>query len=106
MNSLSATDISLTTNHPGHNLLDYTEKMSHGDMPDWGYTLTAAVLFSIGFFGFSLNLFVIIIMCKDIQVSFQIKLFVGFKSKLKIECLLKLIYLWKVINCHEKNSAG
>jgi hypothetical protein len=70
MNSLSATQISFTTEQHGQNVLEFTEKMSHGTMPDWGYTLTAAVLFSIGFFGFFLNLFVIVLMCKDIQVSF------------------------------------
>lgn len=69
MNSLSVTDISLTTDHHGHNLLDITERMPHEHLPDWGYTATASVLFAIGFFGFSLNLFVIVLMCKDIQVS-------------------------------------
>lgn len=69
MNSLSATETSLITDQYGQNVLDFTEKMPHEQMPDWGYTLTAAVLFSIGFFGFSLNLFVIVLMCKDIQVS-------------------------------------
>lgn len=38
-------------------------------MSSWAYTLTAVILFLIGFFGFFLNLFVIVLMCKDIQVS-------------------------------------
>ena len=38
-------------------------------MEPWAYTLTAMTLFCIGFFGFTLNLFVIVLMCKDIQVS-------------------------------------
>ena len=40
------------------------EYMSHN-----AYLLTAMTLFFIGFFGFFLNLFVIILMCKDVQVS-------------------------------------
>lgn len=48
--------------------MDISETMQD-EMPDWGYEAAAAVLFLIGFFGFSLNLFVIILMCKDIQVS-------------------------------------
>lgn len=40
------------------------EHMSH-----IAYLLTATTLFLIGFFGFFLNLFVIILMCKDMQVS-------------------------------------
>lgn len=38
-------------------------------METWAYSLTALALFFIGFFGFFLNLFVILLMCKDIQVS-------------------------------------
>lgn len=38
-------------------------------MPEWGFTLAAIVLFFIGFFGFFLNLIVIVLMCKDVQVS-------------------------------------
>jgi hypothetical protein len=38
-------------------------------MEPWAFTATAVVLFFIGFFGFSLNLLVIVLMCKDIQVS-------------------------------------
>lgn len=34
-----------------------------------GYVVTAIVLFFIGFFGFFLNLFVIVLMLKDKQVS-------------------------------------
>jgi hypothetical protein len=71
MNSLSATEISFTTEQHGQNVMDFTEKMSQDQMPDWGYTFAAATLFCIGFFGFSLNLFVIVLMCKDIQVSLK-----------------------------------
>lgn len=45
------------------------DESRHGDMPDWGYAATATVLFTIGFFGFFLNFFVIVLMCKDTQVS-------------------------------------
>lgn len=38
-------------------------------MPEWGYTITAIILFLIGFFGFFFNLIVIVLMYKDIQVS-------------------------------------
>lgn len=38
-------------------------------MEPWGYTIAAVVLFFIGFFGFFLNIFVIILMCRDLQVS-------------------------------------
>jgi hypothetical protein len=41
----------------------------HPHMEPWAYTFTAVILFFIGFFGFFLNLFVIVLMCKDIQVS-------------------------------------
>lgn len=41
----------------------------HAHMEPWAYTFTAVILFCIGFFGFFLNLFVIVLMCKDIQVS-------------------------------------
>lgn len=37
-------------------------------MPPWGYTVTAIILFFIGFFGFIFNLIVIVLMYKDIQV--------------------------------------
>lgn len=37
-------------------------------MDSWSYTLSAIVLGIIGFFGFTLNLSVIILMCKDGQV--------------------------------------
>ncbi|KAG5672470.1 hypothetical protein PVAND_002597 [Polypedilum vanderplanki] len=37
-------------------------------MEPWAYNLTALVLFFIGFFGFFLNLIVIVLMCKDIQM--------------------------------------
>lgn len=38
-------------------------------MEEWAYVTTAAILFLIGFFGFFLNIIVIILMCKDSQVS-------------------------------------
>lgn len=38
-------------------------------MPPWGYTVTAIILFFIGFFGFLFNLIVIVLMYKDIQVN-------------------------------------
>lgn len=42
----------------------------HGDllMSNEGYIAAAVVLFFIGFFGFFLNLFVIVLMCKERQV--------------------------------------
>lgn len=69
MHSLSVTGISLIngTNENEQKVMDIME--STPDMPDWAYSLTATVLFLIGFFGFFLNLLVIILMCKDIQVS-------------------------------------
>lgn len=66
MNTLSVTEISVVTERNGNTLLELTPQ---DEMPDWGFTLAAVVLFLIGFFGFFLNLFVIILMCKDIQVS-------------------------------------
>lgn len=38
-------------------------------MPRWGYVVSAFVLFLIGFFGFFLNLMVILLMYKDRQVT-------------------------------------
>lgn len=38
-------------------------------MEPWAYTATAVTLFFIGFFGFFLNIFVIILMCRDLQVN-------------------------------------
>lgn len=69
MNSLSVANISSVPQQNAQNLLDISETMQHNHMPDWAYAATASVLFSIGFFGFFLNLFVIILMCKDTQVS-------------------------------------
>lgn len=37
-------------------------------MEPWAYVASAVALFFIGFFGFFLNLFVIALMCKDVQV--------------------------------------
>lgn len=47
----------------------FTEHSEEELMEPWGYTVAAIVLFFIGFFGFFLNLFVIILMCRDLQVS-------------------------------------
>lgn len=69
MNTFSVTDLNVGTDQSDRNLLDIMGTTSPDEMPPWGYTLTATVLFAIGFFGFFLNLFVIILMCKDIQVS-------------------------------------
>lgn len=69
MNSLSVIDVNTVINQNANNLLDIKETMPLEQLPVWGFTLAAAVLFSIGFFGFFLNLFVIILMCKDTQVS-------------------------------------
>ena len=68
MNTLSMTDPSLFVTEQNA-LLEVAEQMPSDLMPDWAYTATAAVLFLIGFFGFFLNLFVIVLMCKDIKVS-------------------------------------
>lgn len=38
-------------------------------MESWAYVAAAVTLFFIGFFGFFLNLFVIALMCKDMQVG-------------------------------------
>jgi H+/Cl- antiporter ClcA len=56
-------DVLTTENHVLESIAD-PEHMSQ-----FAYLLTAITLFFIGFFGFFLNLFVIILMCKDIQVS-------------------------------------
>lgn len=45
-------------------ILSENEYMSYN-----AYLLTAITLFFIGFFGFFLNLLVIFLMCKDVQVS-------------------------------------
>lgn len=41
---------------------------ANGLMEPWGYTAAAVTLCFIGFFGFSLNLVVIYLMCKDVQL--------------------------------------
>lgn len=38
-------------------------------MEPWGFVAAAVALFFIGFFGFFFNLFVIVLMFNDIQVS-------------------------------------
>lgn len=53
----------------------------HAHMEPWAYNATAVALFLIGFFGFFLNLFVIVLMCKDIQVSRFESYFVGFLKR-------------------------
>lgn len=57
-------DVFTTENHVLESIAADPEHMSQ-----FAYLLTAITLFFIGFFGFFLNLFVIILMCKDIQVS-------------------------------------
>lgn len=70
MNTLSVADVGSVTHQNANNyLLEISETMPNEQMPDWAFTISAAVLFLIGFFGFFLNLFVIILMCKDTQVS-------------------------------------
>lgn len=41
-------------------------------MEPWGYLLAAAVLLLIGLVGFTLNLIVVILMCRHIKVSEKI----------------------------------
>jgi hypothetical protein len=48
---------------------DIAGSLTQEFLPGWGFTAAAVVLFLIGFFGFFLNLIVIIVMCKDNQVS-------------------------------------
>lgn len=69
MSSFSEPNISLVTEKNVQELYEITASMPSAALPDWGYTVAAAVLFFIGFFGFFLNLFVIVLMCKDMQVS-------------------------------------
>lgn len=69
MSSFSEPNVSLVSEKNAQELYEITASMPSEAMPAWGYTATAAVLFFIGFFGFFLNLFVIILMCKDMQVS-------------------------------------
>lgn len=70
MNTFSVTDIDVVTGENDRSMLDILGTATPDEsLPAWGYTITAIVLFAIGFFGFFLNLFVIILMCKDIQVS-------------------------------------
>ncbi|CRK94999.1 CLUMA_CG008485, isoform A [Clunio marinus] len=68
MSTLPTSNINLFSSNYGQNLLDLTTTMPQKEMSDWAYAATATVLFFIGFFGFSLNLFVIVLMCKDIQI--------------------------------------
>lgn len=75
----SVSNVSLASEHNGHRLHDTTDAMPSGEMPPWGFLASAAILFLIGFFGFFLNLFVIVLMCKDIQVNIII-IFIGMKS--------------------------
>ncbi|CRK91553.1 CLUMA_CG005210, isoform A [Clunio marinus] len=68
MNTLSVTHVNSVSFQHGENLLELTTVSPHGEMPEWGYMATATVLFFIGFFGFFLNFFVIVLMCRDIQI--------------------------------------
>lgn len=92
-NTLSVTNISLVSSQDGQRLLDASVTMAFGEMPPWGYTTTAIVLFFIGFFGFFFNLFVIFLMCKDLQVG---DIFKTFK-------LLKLQINFKKLVCSHDN---
>jgi hypothetical protein len=66
--TLSPTDSIVRVN--GNLSSDIAGTLTQEFMPAWGFTAAAVVLFLIGFFGFFLNLVVIIVMCKDNQVSF------------------------------------
>lgn len=69
MNNLVTSEVPLLSENDNQ---EFMNGIADGDvelMEEWAYTLTAVVLFCIGFFGFTLNLLVIILMCKDIQVS-------------------------------------
>jgi hypothetical protein len=69
-NTLSRAEQNLVDVHSDNELV-YNSGALHQEqmLPLWGYTVTAIALLLIGFFGFFLNLFVIVLMCKDIQVS-------------------------------------
>lgn len=59
-----------------HEVLNATVVRSYDEgfpllMPRWGYVVSAFVLFLIGFFGFFLNLMVILLMIKDRQVGIR-----------------------------------
>lgn len=70
MNNLVLENVNLT-DKSGQNLFDVSEELPQfNEMPEWGYVATAVTLLLIGFFGFTLNLLVIVLMCKDIQVSY------------------------------------
>lgn len=62
-------NISTVIDQHGQKPLQIMETLHLEQMPAWGYTMASAALILIGFFGFFLNLFVIILMCKDIQAS-------------------------------------
>jgi hypothetical protein len=66
-NSLVHDDF-FTKSYDENQLKHFMDGNSYDLMENWAYQLTAGVLFCIGFFGFFLNLFVIILMCKDIKV--------------------------------------
>lgn len=61
-------------------------------MEPWGYNSAATVLFFIQIFGFSLNLFVIILMCRDAQV------YVFLYPLIEIIKQMENIQIWNPIN--------
>lgn len=71
MNNLVTSEVPLLSENDNQEFMNGIADSGGELMEEWAYTLTAVVLFCIGFFGFSLNLLVIILMCKDIQVSIQ-----------------------------------
>ena len=76
MNNFVTSEVPLLSENDN---LEFSNGIADGGgelMEEWAYTLTAVVLFCIGFFGFSLNLLVIILMCKDIQVSIKFNLII------------------------------
>lgn len=69
MNGSNVITLSAVTTESNHVFESIHDGSGGEHMTDIAYLLTATTLFSIGFFGFFLNLFVIILMCKDMQVS-------------------------------------
>lgn len=74
MNNLVTSEVPLLSENHNQELMNGIADDGGELMEEWAYTLTAVVLFCIGFFGFTLNLLVIILMCKDIQVSIKLNL--------------------------------
>ena len=68
MNNVNVTLSAVTTSLASSSAPTVSDQEEVLLMPEWGYTLTAIILFFIGFFGFSFNLIVIVLMFKDVQV--------------------------------------